>query len=92
MPVVVTISLPANGALLQVGTNYQLVGTIQTSSPDGPTPIDILTAQGPGLGPVQLTAQGQGRFSFTAQGRRTSKRTAMLVRTAISQSRWVSRR
>ena len=69
MPVVVTISLPADGALLQVGANYQLVGTIQTSSPDGPTAINDITAQGPGLGPVQLVAQGQGRFRFTAQGR-----------------------
>jgi hypothetical protein len=68
MPVVVTINLPANGALLQVGINYQLVGTIQTSSPDGPTPIDEITALGPGLGPVQLIAQGNGRFRFTAQG------------------------
>lgn len=69
MPVVVTINLPANGAQLQVGANYQLVGTIQTSSPDGPTPIDNITAQGPGLGPVQLIAQGQGRYRFTAQGK-----------------------
>lgn len=69
MPVVVTINLPADGALLQLGANYQLVGTIQTSSPDGPTPIEDISAQGPGLGPVQLTAQGNGRFRFTAQGR-----------------------